>query len=614
MFNLIKKGIYTIKKEGFYIFFLKLKNYLSRRYFSESKKYKKYINENKIDKKRKEILKQKIQSFSYKPLISIITPVYNIHPKVFKKTIKSVLDQIYENWELCICDDGSNNKKTLKYLKSIENKDKRIKIIYSQKNEGISIASNKALSLANGEFVAFLDHDDMMAPNALYEVIKILNHNKNIFFIYSDEAKINIKGKIIDIEFKPDFSKFFYISHPYIVHLVVIKKSLIEELNGFDEYNFKDNVSHDVDLFLRIFSKINETQIYHIPKILYFWRIYYSSAGNKFQEKVHKNTKFAINRYFKTLNINGWAEDGLSFNTFKIRFKFESRPLVSIIILTKNNWGVLKENLKSIENLSKYENYEIIIISNNTQDKFAKEFLSSLEKKYNIFYNNIPFNYSFLNNYAVKFSKGDLFLFLNDDVIFINDGWLASMLELFQINDIGVVGCKLIYPNKKIQHAGVIIGLINGKAEHWHKFVNAYLNNKIQNPGYLSSLNSIREYSAVTGACMMIRSNIFKQVGGFSEDMPYGFNDIDLCLKVRNLGYKILFTPYALAYHFESLSRKEINDKNLLYHPKDSEKFYKRWNEFITKGDPYYNPNLSLKSYVPIPKLKENINDFNNNT
>jgi len=614
MFNLIKKGIYTIKKEGFYIFFLKLKNYLSRRYFSESKKYKKYIKENKIDKKKKEILKQKIQSFSYKPLISIITPVYNIHPKVFKKTIKSVLDQIYENWELCICDDGSNNKKTLKYLKSIENKDKRIKIIYSQKNEGISIASNKALSLANGEFVAFLDHDDMMAPNALYEVIKILNHNKNIFFIYSDEAKINIKGKIIDIEFKPDFSKFFYISHPYIVHLVVIKKSLIEELNGFDEYNFKDNVSHDVDLFLRIFSKINETQIYHIPKILYFWRIYYSSAGNKFQEKVHKNTKFAINRYFKTLNINGWAEDGLSFNTFKIRFKFESRPLVSIIILTKNNWGVLKENLKSIENLSKYENYEIIIISNNTQDKFAKEFLSSLEKKYNIFYNNIPFNYSFLNNYAVKFSKGDLFLFLNDDVIFINDGWLASMLELFQINDVGVVGCKLIYPNKKIQHAGVIIGLINGKAEHWHKFVNAYLNNKIQNPGYLSSLNSIREYSAVTGACMMIRSNIFKQVGGFSEDMPYGFNDIDLCLKVRNLGYKILFTPYALAYHFESLSRKEINDKNLLYHPKDSEKFYKRWNEFITKGDPYYNPNLSLKSYVPIPKLKENINDFNNNT
>lgn len=601
-FYLIKKGLYTIKKEGFKVFLLKFKNYLSRRFFTEQVRYRRYIKENRINKKKREIIKQKLQSFSYKPLISIITPVYNIDSKILKKTIDSVLNQIYENWEMCICDDGSSNKETISYLKSIEGIDKRIKIIYSEKNEGISMASNKALSIANGEYVAFLDHDDSIESNALYEIVKLLNHHPDADFIYTDEARIDMRDRLIDLEFKPDFSRFFYLSHPYIVHLVVIRKKLIDKVKGFDEINFKDNVSCDVDLFLRIFGIVEDKKIYHIPKVLYFWRLNPSSAGFLYEENVQKNTKFAINRYFENLGIDGRAEDGLTFNTFRIRFKIKNNSLVSIIIPTRDNWMLLQKCLRSIENLSGYNNYEIIIIANNTQLKEANEYLNNIKSKYQVIYLNVPFNYSFINNYATKFSKGEYLLFLNDDVEFINKEWLISMLELFQINEVGVVGGKLIFPDRKIQHAGVIIGLVNGIAEHWHKFVNAFIGDKFHNPGYLCSLNSIKEYSAVTGACFMVRKHVFERVGGFSEDLPYGFNDIDLCLKIRELGYRILYTPYVFAYHYESSSRKKLNNPEILYHPMDRDLFYKKWENFIKNGDPYYNPNLSLKSYNPIPK------------
>lgn len=578
MFNLIKKGIYTIKNEGFYIFLLKVKNYLSRRYFQESKKYKKYIKENKIDKKRKEIIEQKIQSFFYKPLISIITPVYNIDPKILKKTIKSVLDQIYENWELCICDDGSSNKKTLKYLKSIENKDKRIKIIYSQKNEGISIASNKALFLANGEFVAFLDHDDTIEPNALYEIIKLLNNHPDTDLIYTDEDKINIKDERFDPFFKPDFSIDLLLSMNYIIHLLVIRRNLVSEVGGFRK---KYDGSQDYDLILRIIEKTNK--IFHIPKVLYHWRTVKTSAANSPDTKLYayNAAKNAIENYFDRNNIDVKVNLSNKRGNYFIERRLYYKPLISIIIPTKNKVQYLKNCIESIFNKSTYKNFEIIIIDNNSIELETKKYFDELKKIKNIKIISYPyeFNFSKINNFGVSNTNGEILLFLNNDTIVIKSDWLERMLEHTLRKEVGVVGAKLLFPNNTIQHAGVILGL-GELAGH------AYYKEKYNTVKYFNMANLIRNYSAITFACAMMRKGVFYEVNGFDESLPYNYNGVDLCLRIREKGYLIVYTPYAELIHFESKSRvARVEQSEIKY-------IYKKWKHVID-NDPYYNPNLS---------------------
>ncbi|MGR8933311.1 MAG: glycosyltransferase family 2 protein [Gammaproteobacteria bacterium] len=566
--------------------------------------YAKWINKNKPN--RAELEKQRNILFKYAPKISIVVPTFNTPPKFLIAMLESVLNQTYSNWELCIA-DGSDPSSTGKgVLDSYVLKDKRIKVEFLSENKGIAGNSNAAIALASGEYIAFLDHDDTLAPDALFELVSTINEQPELKFLYTDYALTDQSGEILTLVFTPNFSRFYYLSHPYLVHLVLVAKQVVDKVGRFDEKHFNEGVSQDVDLNLRIFAELNDKEIGRVPKILYFWRVHHYSSGHVGQEKVHEATRFAQNRYFKLRGLNAWAEDGLTFNTFRPRAKIEGNPLVSIIIPTKDRWELLEKNLNSIKELAGYCNYEIIIVKNNTQSRSANDFLNSLDSTYTVVEYGKPFNYSAINNYAVRnFASGELLLFLNDDVEFISHGFLTAMLELFEFPDVGAVGAKLIYLDERIQHAGVIIGLQNGMAEHWQKFVSAKLHNGLQNPGYLQSLNSVREYSAVTGACLMVKRSLFEEVGGFSESLKLGFNDVDFCLKVNAMGSKVLYTPYALGYHHEHASRSQAVDKEVMEHSEDSELFARTWKDFIDKGDPYYSPNLSLDSVVPVPMGQE---------
>jgi GT2 family glycosyltransferase len=552
------------------------------------------------DKNELEVQRQ--TKFSYEPKVSIIVPTFNTKTDYLRDMIESVIKQTYENWELCIADGGSKDPQIKSILESYGS-EHRIRIKWLQQNKGISGNSNEAISLASGDYVALLDHDDTLTPSAVFEVVKSINENPRAGFIYSDYAIMDENNGIRQTAFCPDFCRYFYLSHPYIVHLVAIRKEVLDKVSRFDEIEFNSGVSHDVDLFLRIFALLDDQEIVHIPKILYLWRQSPKSAGHLFQDKVHKYTKKAIMRYLHSRKIDGGVEDGLCFNTFRMRIKIEGDPLVSIIIPTKDKWQLLEKCIKSIESKSGYRRYEIIIIKNNTEDRKALEYLNTLKIKYKVVEYSNPFNYSAINNFGKQYAKGDFLLFLNDDIEFKSDDTLGAVVELLKLKEVGAVGAKLIYSDYTIQHAGVIIGL-RGVAEHWHKFLPAYHGKSFSEPGYLSSLVSIREYSAVTGAFLLTKRSVFEETGGFSEELKVGFNDVDYCMKIISMGYKILYTPYALAFHYESASRKDPDKRDLLDHPEDREFFRKKWAAQIEAGDPCYNPNLDTFSYIPIPKIR----------
>ena len=596
----IIKALKILIQQGPTALFTKIVSKLRKR-----NQYREYVLAFERLEEKGDIEREKAKAFQYRPKISIIVPVYNTDERWLRLCIKSVINQTYDNWELCIADGGSIISHVKEILQEYVEKDDRIKVKNSPQNRGIAGNTNDALGLATGDFVGFLDHDDMLTPNALYEVAKAINQNPDVDFIYSDEIRVDGRGKVINIAFRPDFSEFYYLSHPYIVHLTVFRKRLIDSIGGLNEVDFSANISQDVDLILRVISDTAAERIVHIPKPLYKWRIVDQSAGHIYKNKVHEFTKKAIMMFLDRRTVDGYVEDGMHFNTFRVRFNLKEGKKVSIIIPTKDNYILLKEAIRSIEDKTDYKNYEVLIVANNTEDNNAKRLLKSLseDKGYRVLEFNKPFNYSAINNFAVSHAEGEYLLFLNDDVEVINPDWLSSMVETAQDPRVGIVGAKLIYPDGRIQHAGVVLGLMTGIAEHTHKFVYAYLDKKKSTleAGYEDSLVCIREYSAVTGACMLIKRKVFEEVGGFSEDLKVGFNDIDLCLKAREKGYKILFNPYAVAFHHENASRR--NNRDMLYHPEDKNIFIEKWGKLIAKGDPYYNPNLSRKSYIPIPKI-----------
>lgn len=557
-------------------------------------KYQKWFLENQPIKDKSYYKNE----FLIKPKISIILPAYNTDERFLKLALESVENQIYDNWELCIIDDNSTKSSVRTILKNFAKQyNSKVKLKLLEDNIGVAGASNEAIKLATGDYITLLDHDDILTPDAIYTIVQYLNKNKEVKFFYSDEAIIDEKGKATFIYFRPDFSKNFFLSHQYIVHLVAIKKELFEKVK-FDE-NFR--ISQDYDLFLRMFSELAKQEICHIPKILYLWRNHSKSLGHKLINDVTTSGKLALQKYIDKKNIPATIEPGPVFNTYRIRYKIIGNPLVSIIIPIKDKIDLLKNCLESIEKHTNYKNYEIIIINNNSIESKTLDFLNIIYGKYTILNYNDGFNYSKINNFGVKKAQGSHILFLNNDIEIISDEWLESMLEHSQRKEVGVVGGKLLYPNKTIQHAGVVLGL-KGVAEHIHKFSNAFISPNLQEPGYISSLVSIKEYSAVTGACMMVRRDLFEEIGGFDENIAIGFNDIDLCLRIRQKGYLVIFTPYSLLIHYESESRK--HDRKLIEHKDDKKYFLEKWKQFIEKGDPYYNPNLTLDEYDCTPRFR----------
>lgn len=559
--------------------------------------YSLWVINHEPNEKQLETLISDEGSFSYHPKISIITPVWNTDEKWLRLAIESVINQIYNNWELCIADGGSSKPYIKRVLNEYTRKDPRIKVKFLPENKGIASNSNEALSLATGDFIGFLDHDDEILPFTLYEVVKKINQYPDIQFVYSDEDKIDERGKRENPFFKPDWSPDLFLSQNYLCHFSVIRKTLIDSVGGFREGY---DGSQDYDLFLRVTEKIPASAIIHIPKILYHWRSIQGSAANLSNAKPYAfvSAKNALQDALIRRKINGEAAEGLFPSSYRIRYSLINNPRISIIIPTKDKVDVLQRCIGSILERTSYKEYEIVIVDNQSvhQDTFDYyEKIKDNEKIRFLSYNH-PFNFSAINNYAVSQVTSPYILFLNNDTEVISEEWLSAMLEHAQRENIGAVGAKLLYPGYTIQHAGIILGLTGtptqkGVAGHLQKLC------PDNNPGYFLRPHIIGNTSGVTAACMLMKKEVFEKNGGFDEDLAVAFNDVDLCLKLRQNGYLIVYTPYAKLFHYESLSRgyEDTPEKQKRF-TQEVRIIRERWSEVIDKGDPYYNENLTIGS------------------
>jgi glycosyltransferase involved in cell wall biosynthesis len=558
---------------------------ISKKFLFRKKILKGVVSNFKPSHEVLEKLREECHVFKYRPKISIILPVWNTDHRWLRSSIDSVLNQVYDNWELCIADDKSTKQHVAEILDYYKKKDERIKVKFLSNNLGVSGASNAAIALATGEFIGLLDHDDELLPSALYEVVHLLNKTEEADFIYSDEILLDKSGAPIYVYYRPDFSMDYMLSHCYIVHFSVIRTSLINKIGGFRR---EFNISQDYDLFLRIFSETK--RVCHIPKVLYFWRQHGTGTGHVLMSKVMESSRKAIQDFLDREGIEGEACYTKHYNFFRVKRKIIGSPKITIVIPTKDRVDMLKRCINSIEEKTFYKNYEVIIVDNLSRKADTLEYLAYLQKRrsiYQVLTFKEDFNYSRLNNYAAQYAAGEHLLFLNNDVEIIAPQWLEAMLEHSQREDVGCVGAKLLYPDGKIQHVGVVIGL-SGSAEHIYKW------HESQDIGYMGHIVSIRNYSAVTAACMMVKKNVFDEVDGFDERYKVGFGDADFCLRVQKKGYLNVYTPYAELYHYESASRGQTFEGDP--HPEDSRYFINRWRKIIQEGDPFYNPNLPLNN------------------
>ncbi len=536
-----------------------------------------------------QLTKQKSTKFNYEPLISIITPTYNTPINFLTDMIQSVQNQTYSNWELCIA-DGSSNTSVYEHLKFFSQKDSRIRVIRLDKNEGISGNSNAALTIAKGDFIALLDHDDLLTPNALYEVVRKINDNPTCDMLYSDEDKTDKDGKqFSNPYFKPDFSIDLLNSYNYICHFLVLKKTLLDKAGKF--FDSKFDGAQDYDLILRCSEQADN--VAHISQILYHWRIHNNSTAASAESKpyTHIAGKKALIEHFKRLGIEADVLDGTKGinNTYKIKYKLNDEPMISIVIPSCEHIDDLKKCLVSIEKTIQYENYEIIIVENNSKNKDTFDYYNYLSQNTHIHilkYSN-KFNYSAINNWAIQQAKGEYVVLMNNDIEMISCNWVREMMSYCQRDDVGIVGAKLYYPDDTIQHAGVIIGM-GGVADH------AFKGAPRDFTGYFSRAVLVQNLSAVTAALLMVKRSVFNSVDGFDENLAVAFNDVDLCLKIREKGYLIIFDPDVEAYHYESKSRgyEDTPEKKRRF-KHEHEIFYSKWGKHYI--DPYYNVNLTLQ-------------------
>ncbi len=531
------------------------------------------------------------RDFRYRPLISIVTPVFDPEVYWIKAAIDSVLAQAYDRWELCLA-DASTKEDVKACLKEYAGRDTRIKIKFLAENKGISGNTNEAMAMAGGEFVGLLDHDDMLSPDALYEIVKLLQADPDADMIYSDEDKIDLKNNRFEPYFKPDWSPDMFLSCMYTCHFGVYRKSIIDELGGFREGY---NGSQDYDLVLRFIERTGA--IKHIPKILYHWRAVPGSAAYSADAKkyAYVSAKKALSDYMQRNGIEGKVMDGAWTGSYRIQRDLVSTPSVSIIIPTRDKPDVLKKCVDSILGKTCYLHYEIVIVNNGSDLKKTYDYFNELKAIANvrIIDYNEEFNFSAINNYAARQASGEVLLFLNNDMEVISGEWLSAMLEHVQRKEVGAVGGKLLYPNNTIQHAGAILGLTGGSdvgvAGHWHK------HHPADSHGYFGRSHIIQDLSCVTAACMMIRKEIFNELGGFDENIAVAFNDVELCIRIRQQGYLIVYTPYALLYHHESLSRGyEDSPEKQARFAREVKYVRDKWGSVIDSGDPYYSPNLAL--------------------
>jgi O-antigen biosynthesis protein len=524
-------------------------------------------------------IQTEIAKFNYKTTISIVMPVYNTPVDILNLTIRSVVKQHYKNWELCICDDASSNADVRQCLENWQKQDERIKISFSQKNEGISAASNRALQLASGEFVGLLDHDDELSLDALYEVVKLLQEHREADMIYSDEDKLDSMGHRVLPFFKPDWSPEYMLSCMYTCHFGVYRKRLVDEIGGF-RTGFDGG--QDYDLVLRLSEKTK--QIFHIPKILYHWRMVAGSAAASLEAKPYAlaAAKRALTEHLERRQLSAEVTDANWPSHYKIRFRVRDTETVSIVIVASGKANVLRASVGSIEEKSRHAGYEIIAaITQNAQGggEEIRRWLAA-RRHQATFYEGVVES-SRLINLGVKQAKGEYVVLLSDETEVISQDWIASMLGLCRQRDIGVVGAKLLYKNNLIEHAGIVLGLKGVAGRPLRNFP------RNTRHGFEMACDT-RNCSAVSAACMMVRKAVFEQVGGFDEGLSADYNDLDFCLKVRNAGYRIVWTPWAELYHGDP--QPAVGEKN----SSEAARLKERWGKILT-NDPYYNPNLTLE-------------------
>lgn len=582
----VAKGIKRLVVNVFCIPWIKIKNILS-----EAREYKKKAKRQLYVKSQ--LRAQRREKFPRDIKISILVPLYNT-PKVFlKEMVQSVLDQTYANWELCLADGsdpqhGNVGKICMKHAK----KDPRIHYRKLDKNLGISGNTNACIEIASGEYIALFDHDDILHPSALHDIMKAICE-KGADFVYTDEATFESPdiNKIITIHHKPDYALDNLRSNNYICHLNAFHRDLLEKAGGGfrEEYDG----SQDHDLMLRLTAEAE--RIVHIPKVLYYWRCHPQSVAQDISAKSYAITagKNAVRDSIARSGYQAVVESSRAFPTlYRIKYTLTEHPKVSIIIPTKDHVGDLKRCLHSVFTKTTYDNYEIIIVDNGSQEPETRNYYEELKQDRRILLCNldIAFNFSKLNNFAVEKASGQYYIFLNNDTEVITPEWIEELLMYVQREDVAAAGALLYYPDDTIQHAGIILGMGSDRVAG-HPFYRCDKTNK----GYMGRLCYAQNMSAVTAACMMVKASVFQEIGGFDEAFAVAYNDVDLCMRIRKAGNLIVWTPYAELYHYESKTRGlEDTEEKMKRFQIEAELFRTRWKEELALGDPYYNPNFRL--------------------
>ena len=579
----IKKGLLYMKHFGPKEFWIRL----TERFQADDVDYEEWYKNHKPT--MEELQRQREAKFDYEPMISILVPVYNTPEEFLKQMIQSVRKQTYGNWELCIANANPANETVAEILRISSTKDERIKVKDVPENEGIAQNTNAVLAIATGDYIGLLDHDDLLTPDALYEVVKAINENDRPQVLYSDEDKVTMDlSEHFQPHMKPDYNKDLLRSNNYITHFFVADRTLVEEVGGEDgEYNG----AQDYDLILKCTERAKG--IAHIPRILYHWRVHKASTADNPASKMYAFDagKRAIEDHLKRCGEIGKVSHEKDLGFYRVKYQVQGSPLISIIIPNKDQVESLDKCLESIEK-SSYKNYEIIIVENNSTEDETFAYYKKIESdKIRIVYWSDEFNYSAINNFGVKHARGDYLLLLNNDVEVIATDWLEELTANCQRKDVGIVGARLYYPDDTIQHAGIVIG-IGGVAGA------LFVGMPRMFTGYLHKAAIQQDLSAVTAACMMVKRSVYEELGGLEEELKVAFNDVDFCLRAREKGYLVVYDPNVELYHFESKSRgTEDSKEKIRRFQNEIEYMRSHWLELLKKGDPMYNPNLTLTKW-----------------
>ena len=592
----IQKGFRYLKHYGPKEFWIRLHERFEPEEVPYGPWYAAYVpDEEALEKQRK-------HKFNYAPLISIAVPAYQTPVEFLKQMIESLISQTYTGWELCIANASPDNEEMQRVLADYSAKDVRVRFCSLKENLGIAENTNRAFAMAKGEFMGLLDHDDLLAPNALYEIVNTLQDHPQADALYTDEDKVTTDlDEHFQPHLKPDFNLDLLRSNNYICHFFVVRKSIVEKAGGFRK---EFDGAQDYDFIFRCTE--NAREVLHVPEILYHWRTHKASTADNPASKMYafEAGKRAIEDHLERTGTKGTVSHTQDLGFYRVKYPVQGEPLVSVIIPNKDEKETLQTCLESLKKNTSYQNFEIIIIENNSTTgeifKYYKEL--SRDQQIHLLRWGKEFNYSAINNFGVAHARGEYLLFLNNDVKSIEPDWMEEMLGVCQRPEVGGVGAKLIYPDNTIQHAGCVIGM-GGIAGHM------FVDMPADRTGYLHKASLLQDMSAVTAACLMMKKEVFEQAGGFTEELAVAFNDVDLCLKVRKNNHLIVYDPYAKLYHMESKTRGAEDSKEKVRRFQTEIEYMRcHWMDILKNGDPYYNKNLSLTkwnySLKPIPGME----------